>query len=216
MQTNEYELSLKDCKNYYRFCMSLPSFIKKNINLSIKFFLITFVMIVIFCGYSFVYSLSYLMKKGGMTLAQVAAAKFPDFVVYYFGIFTKWTLIYLAMAVLLFVLMKYDFASAYSKRIFRVIKDKGNKKTISLSETGIKILTDKCETNYGWENLKNVYKTDKYIIFFVGEITGSIIPLSAFNSTDAANEFFEEMKKHIEENNNNCNEQNNFDTPNLL
>ena len=204
MQTNEYELSLKDCKNYYRFCMSLPPFIKKNIECSTKFFLIMFAILVIFSGYSFANSISYLMKKYGLTLAQVATdVKFPDYVLYHFGIFTKGLLIYFALAVLLFVLMKYDFFSAYSKRIFKIAKDKGSKIRVSLTETGIKILTDKCETNYGWENLQNVHKTDKYIIFFVGEITGFIVPISAFNSTDDANVFFEEIRKHLVPNDNN-------------
>lgn len=204
MQTNEYELSLKDCKNYYRFCMSLPPFIKKNIKFSTKFFLIMFAILVVFSGYSFANSISYLMKKYGLTLAQVATdVKFPDYVLYHLGIVTKWLLIYFALTVILFVLMKYDFASAYSKRIFKIAKDKGNKIRVSLTETGIKILTDKCETKYGWEILKNVYKTDKYIIFFVGEITGLIVPISAFNSINEANAFFEEMKKNISTNDNN-------------
>lgn len=204
MQTNEYELSLKDCKSYYKFCMSLPLFVKKNIKFSTKFFLVIFAILVIFSGCSFANSISYLMKKYGLTLAQVATdVKFPDYVLYHFSIFTKWLLIYFALAVLSFVLLKYDFFSAYSKRIFKIAKDKGSKIRVSLTEAGIKISTDKCKTNYGWGNLQNVYKTDKYIIFFVGEITGWIVPISAFNSVDEANAFFEELKKNISTNNNN-------------
>lgn len=184
--------------------MSLPLFVKKNIKFSTKFFLVIFAILVIFSGCSFANSISYLMEKYGLTLAQVATdVKFPDYVLYHFSIFTKWLLIYFALAVLSFVLLKYDFFSAYSKRIFKIAKDKGSKIRVSLTEAGIKISTDKCETNYGWENLQNVYKTDKYIIFFVGEITGWIVPISAFNSVDEANAFFEELKKNISTNDNN-------------
>lgn len=146
----------------------------------------------------FIQEIFSLLQQENLSFTDIAQIEtIQTFFLYVVKNFGYLFLIIIVCSLILFLNFKYDLFSIYSKNIFSTIKDRGNKITIHLTETEIKIVYEKAEIEYSFEKIQNAYKTDKYIIFFVGERTGMFVPLSSFNSDEHANDFFAELKKHV-------------------
>lgn len=197
VQTEEFSLSLKDCKNYYRFLWTQPNFQKscKKTICAYSFIMCSLVFLWTVCSFFHqIFRRMQLYNRSFSDIVQLVTIK--NFFLYIMMNYGSLFLIIIVCSLILFLHFKYDIFSICSNNLFSIVKDRGNKITIYLTETEIKINYDKAEINYSLEQIQNVYKTDKYIFFFVGKKTGMVVPLSAFNSDEHANAFFTELRNH--------------------
>lgn len=195
MQTNEIEISLEDCKKYYKFALTIPEIKKENFK-AIKFFIIFMAITMpLFYGFDFFKKVHYVQETYHLTFSEIL--QIPQVTTYLLTLILTVVAFMLIGSILLFFIIKYDPFSFRAKQLFKIIKDRSSKKTIYLTENGIRCLSDKADSVFNWEKIYNVYKTQEYIYIFIGKLTGIIVPLRAFNSEEDANSFYEEIKSHI-------------------
>lgn len=200
MKSNQYELTFKDCKEYYISCTKIPRLNKIIFNRMKILFICYSIFLLCFTFYGFFKTSYKIMKQYSLSFLElVSNSVFPNVLIFVIkNYILPIGLAFLVVYVIFLLSDKYDIFNLNTKQIYNMMKNTGKTMTVSILPEGIKLNKKSNTMLFNWEIINDCYKTKKLIIIFVGEKPqGIIIPLRAFDNEVESETFFKAVNDKI-------------------